>query len=349
MNVHGEPSEDDSAGSHEADPAGETADARPALGSAIDPSNIRTSSVQRRSNKVSAAEFARPPSDNRDFGSFLESLPDILEARSFRAVVNAIGGAARNGRPVVVMMGGHVVKTGLAPVLIDLMRRGAITHLASNGSTVIHDYEMARWGGTSEDVAAGLADGSFGMVDETGREMNEAIRDGARRGVGMGEALAAALAAERELAEPELSLLLAAREYDVGFTVHAALGAETIHQHPVADGGAIGSTSHKDFLRLAAVLEGLDGGVVLNMGSAVIMPEVFLKALTVCRNVNKGRPREFTTADFDMIRHYRPRVNVVERPTETGGGSGYQITGHHEIMVPLLAWAVVEELDSSDS
>ncbi len=242
------------------------------------------------------------------------------------------------------MVGGHVVKTGLGPVLVELMRRRAITHLASNGSAVIHDYEMARWGGTSEDVEAGLADGSFGMSEETGRGMNEAIRRGASEGWGMGESLARDLEARDDLAEPELSLLLQARRLGVPFTVHAAIGAEIIHQHPAADGAAIGATSMVDFRRLAAALERLEDGVVLNLGSAVVMPEVFLKALTVCRNVNEGRPRAFTAADFDMIRHYRPRVNVVERPTRTGGGVGYQITGHHELMVPMLAWAVLERL-----
>ncbi|HEY8468920.1 MAG TPA: hypothetical protein VIL18_04715 [Longimicrobiales bacterium] len=308
-------------------------------------SRIRTVPVAARANKVRAADLCRPPGTDRSFAAFLESLPDILEARSFRAVVDALAAAARGGRGVLCMMGGHVVKTGLTPVLVDLMERGVITHLASNGSAVIHDYELARWGGTSEDVEAGLADGTFGMAEETGREMNEAIRRGAREGWGLGESLARALEARCDLAHPELSLLLAARRLGIGFTVHAALGAEIIHQHPAADGAAIGQTSYTDFRRLVAHLPRLEGGVVLNLGSAVLMPEVFLKALTVCRNLNGGCPREFVAADFDMVRHYRPRVNVVERPTRTGGGRGYQITGHHELMIPLLAWAVVEALE----
>ena len=242
------------------------------------------------------------------------------------------------------MIGGHVIKTGLAPVLIDLMERGVITHVATNGSTVIHDYEMARFGGTSEDVEAGLGDGTFGMAEETGREMNDASRAGMQNGWGIGEALGRALESRNDLAHAGLSMLLAARRLGVGFTVHAAIGAEIIHQHPAADGAAIGATSHTDFRRLAAHLAALEDGVVLNIGSAVIMPEVFLKALTVCRNLNDGTPRKFTAADFDMIRHYRPRMNVVQRPTRSGGGRGYEITGHHEIMVPLLAWAVVEKL-----
>ena len=310
----------------------------------IDPTRVRTVPVARRPTKVAAGEFARPPREDRSFGGFIASLPDILQARSFIAVRDAIVQAHADGAAVVFMLGGHVVKTGLNSLLIDLLDRGIITHIATNGSAVIHDYEVARFGATSEDVEAGLRDGSFGMAEETGRGMNEAIVRGSASGLGLGEALACDLEARDDLAHPELSLLLACRRVGVGLTVHAALGAEIIHQHPAADGAAIGDTSLRDFRRLAAHLERLEGGVVLNLGSAVIMPEVFLKALTVCRNVNDGRPRAFVSADFDMIRHYRPRVNVVERPTRTGGGQGYQITGHHELMVPLLAWAVVEKV-----
>ena len=267
----------------------------------------------------------------------------MLAARDFQRVVDAVAEAAGR-RGVVVMVGGHVVKTGLAPVLIDLMRRNVITHLAMNGSAAIHDYEVARWGGTSEDVAAGLRDGTFGMAEETGREMNEAFIRGARERWGMGEALARALADGTSLAYPELSLLLNGHQLGVSMSVHAALGAEIIHQHPAADGAAIGDTSHRDFRRLAGSLPTLhDGGVVLNLGSAVMLPEVFLKALTVARNLNDGRPTGFTACDMDMIRHYRPRVNVVQRPT-LGQGRGYEITGHHELMVPLLAWAVIERM-----
>jgi hypothetical protein len=261
-------------------------------------------------------------------------------------VVDAIAAAARARRGVVVMLGGHVVKTGLAPLLVDLMRRGIVTHLAMNGSAAIHDYEVARFGGTSEDVAAGLKDGTFGMVEETGREMNEAFVAGAAAGRGMGESLAVALERAVELAHPELSILLGARRHGVPTTVHAAIGAEIIHQHPAASGAAIGDTSHRDFRRLAAALPSLhEGGVVLNLGSAVIMPEVFLKALTIARNLEAGRPERFVSCDLDMLRHYRPRMNVVQRPT-MHGGAGYEITGHHEIMVPLLAWAVIQKLES---
>lgn len=309
-----------------------------------DLSAVHTVPIARRPNKVRAEEFAAPPASDRSFAAFLRSLPDVLAARDFRRVVDAIVAAAGK-RGVVVMIGGHVVKTGLSPLLLDLLRRGVITHLAMNGSVAIHDYEIARWGGTSEDVSAGLRDGTFGMADETGRGMNDAFTLGMARGWGMGEALGHALAGEPSLAHPELSLLLGARAMRVPVTVHAALGAEIIHQHPAANGAAIGDTSHRDFRRLAASLVTLhDGGVALNLGSAVIMPEVFLKALTIARNLHSGQPTNFTTCDFDMLRHYRPRVNVVERPTEAGG-QGFEITGHHELMVPLLAWGVVEGLE----
>ena len=310
----------------------------------MDLAAIRTVPVSRRPNKVTAAEFAHPPGGDRSFHAFLESLPDVLVARDFRAVIDAVATAARRKRGVVVMLGGHVVKTGLAPLLIDLMRRGVITHVAMNGSAAIHDYEVARFGATSEDVAAGLRDGTFGMADETGREMNDAFVRGMQNGQGMGETLGRALAAQSQMANPELSLLLNAHRLGVPTTVHAALGAEIIHQHPAANGAAIGDTSHRDFRRLAASLSQIDdGGVVLNLGSAVIMPEVFLKALTIARNLNAGKPKNFVTVDLDMQRHYRPRMNVVQRPT-LDGGRGYEITGHHEIMVPLLVWGVLDRL-----
>jgi hypothetical protein len=309
-----------------------------------DLSAIRTVPVGRRPNKVSAGEFAHPPGADLSFAAFLHALPDVLVARDFRAVVDALAAAARRRRGVVVMLGGHVVKTGLAPLLIDLMKRGVITHIAMNGSAAIHDYEIARFGATSEDVAAGLQNGTFGMAEETGREMNEAFVQGMALQQGMGESLARALDARGDLAHPELSVLLGAWRSGVPISVHAAIGAEIIHQHPAANGAAIGDTSHRDFRRLAASLADIDdGGVVLNLGSAVIMPEVFLKALTIARNLGDGRPQNFVTVDLDMQRHYRPRVNVVQRPT-LQSGRGYEITGHHEIMVPLLVWAVAQRL-----
>jgi len=313
----------------------------------VDLAAVRTVPIARRPNKVRAEEFASPPpGGKRTFAAFLASIPDVLVARDFVRVIDAIAQAKQRDRAVVVMLGGHVVKTGLAPLLIDLMRRGIITHLAMNGSAAIHDYEIARFGGTSEDVAAGLRDGTFGMAEETGRGLNDAFTAGMREKLGMGESVAVALESIAELAHPELSVILGAHRLGLPVTVHAALGAEIIHQHPAANGAAIGDTSHRDFRRLAASLPFLhDGGVVLNLGSAVIMPEVFLKALTIARNLGAGKPTGFTTCDLDMQRHYRPRVNVVQRPT-LEGGNGYEITGHHELMVPLLAWGVVEKLES---
>lgn len=311
---------------------------------------VRTVPVAQRPNKVRAEEFASAPAGDRSFGAFLRALPDTLVARDLLLVADAVAAAARRGRGVLVMLGGHVVKTGVGPLLADLMRRGVITHLAMNGSAAIHDYEVARFGGTSEDVAAGLRDGTFGMAEETGRGLNEAFVRGMAEGWGMGESVARALqqsAAGAPLAHPDLSVILAAQAYGVPATVHAAVGAEIIHQHPAANGAAIGDTSHRDFRRLAGSLPTLhDGGVVLNLGSAVIMPEVFLKALTIARNLHDGHPTGFVACDLDMQRHYRPRVNVVQRPT-IDGGRGYEITGHHEIMLPLLAWAVVERLEQS--
>jgi len=306
---------------------------------------LKTVPIAQRPNKVDPSLLAHPPGSDHSFDAFLDSLPDVLAARDLRDVARRLAQAAGR-RGVVVMLGGHVVKVGLGPLLRELMRRDVITHLALNGSAAIHDFELAAYGGTSEDVAAGLADGTFGMAEETGREMNAAIADGARAGKGMGEALTDYLARRTPLAAPEASLLLGAVERGVPVTVHATLGADIIHQHPAADGAALGATSHRDFKRLAASLPALhDGGVVLNLGSAVVMPEVFLKALTVARNLGKGRPTGFTACDCDMQRHYRPRVNVVERPT-LDGGRGVLLTGHHEILIPLLAWAVLRELDA---
>ena len=316
-----------------------------------DLSKVRTIPVARRPNKVRAEEFASapPPAADRSFDAFLRALPDVLVARDFLRVADAIATAHERRRAIIVMFGGHVVKTGVGPLLVDLMRRGVISHVAMNGSGAIHDYEIARFGGTSEDVAAGLRDGTFGMADETGRGLNEAFTAGMRARWGMGESVARDLELREQrgerLAHPELSVILSAHRLGVPVTIHAALGAEIIHQHPSADGAAIGDTSHRDFRRLAASIDGLhDGGVALNCGSAVIMPEVFLKALTIARNLGGGKPTGFTTCDLDMNRHYRPRMNVVQRPT-LAGGQGYEITGHHEIMLPLLAWAVVERIE----
>lgn len=309
-----------------------------------DLSRLTTIPVAGRRNKVDASLLASPPGSDRSFSAFLSALPDVLAARDLRAVIHGVAAAAGAGRGVVLLLGGHVIKVGLGPLIRTWLERGVVTHLALNGAAAIHDFELAAYGGTSEDVESGLADGTFGMSEETGRDMNAAIAAAAREDQGMGEGLARALSARQTLPGGEASVLLAALTQGVPVTVHAAIGAEIIHQHPTADGSALGATSHRDFRRLAGSLSQIDqGGAVLNWGSAVVLPEVFLKALSIARNLAAGRPTNFLAADFDMQRHYRPAMNVVRRPT-LGGGAGYLLTGHHEIMIPLLVWGVLEEL-----
>jgi hypothetical protein len=309
-----------------------------------DLSRVTTVPVAGRRNKVDPQVLASPPGPDRSFAAFLASLPDVLAAQDLRQVIAAIVSARRGGRGVILLLGGHVVKVGLGPLVNAWLEQGIVTHVALNGAAAIHDYELAAFGGTSEDVESGLVDGSFGMAEETGAEMNGAIASAARANQGMGEGLARALALRKQLPGAKASILLAALRHEVPVTVHAAIGAEIIHQHPSSDGAALGATSHRDFRRLAASIPDLDqGGAVLNWGSAVLMPEVFLKALTIARNTGGGRPTHFLAADFDMQRHYRPRVNVVQRPTRAGG-SGFLLTGHHELMLPLLVWGVLEKL-----
>jgi hypothetical protein len=309
-----------------------------------DLSRLKTVPVVSRRNKVEPSLLASPPGANQSFSAFVSSLPDVLAARDLRAVIDGVASAARGRRGVILLIGGHVIKVGLGPLIRAWLEQGVVTHLALNGAAAIHDFELAAYGGTSEDVESGLADGTFGMAEETGRDMNEAVVAAARAGQGMGEGLARALAGRAALPGGEASVLLRALELDVPVTVHAAIGAEITHQHPTADGASLGATSHRDFRRLAGSVPSMDqGGAVLNWGSAVVLPEVFLKALAVARNLESGRPTGFLAADFDMQRHYRPAMNVVRRPT-LGGGRGYLLTGHHEIMIPLLVWGVVERL-----
>ena len=306
-----------------------------------DVARLTTVPIARRPNRVDPSLLATAPGPDRSFAAFLDSLPDLLAARDLRTVIAHLRSAAAAGRGVVALLGGHVIKVGLGPLLARLVEAGVLSHVAMNGAAAIHDYELAAFGGTSEDVAAGLADGTFGMVEETGAEMNAAVARAAREGLGLGEGIAEALATRADRPGEAASLLLACRSAGVGLTVHPAIGADIIHQHPTFDGAALGEVAARDFRRLAGALPAIhDGGAVLNLGSAVTMPEVFLKALTVARNLGDGRPTDFLAADFDMIRHYRPRVNVVERPTRAGG-TGIQLTGHHEIMLPLLAWGVL--------
>ncbi|MGZ8398580.1 MAG: hypothetical protein ACXWWN_06040 [Gemmatimonadales bacterium] len=314
-----------------------------------DLSRLTTSPVAGRRNKVDQRLLASPPGANHSFSAFLDSLPDILAAHDLRQVIRSVADAAHEHKGVILLLGGHVVKVGLGPLINAWLTHGIVTHVAMNGAAVIHDFELAAFGGTSEDVEAGLKDGSFGMAEETGAEMNAAIGAAARAEQGMGEGLSRALARRNALPGADASILLSAQKHDVPVTVHAAIGAEIIHQHPTADGAAVGATSHRDFRRLAASIPDLhQGGVVLNLGSAVVMPEVFLKALTIARNLEGGKPTHFTAADFDMQRHYRPRVNVVQRPTRAGG-QGFLLTGHHEILIPLLVWGVLEAVKKRQS
>jgi len=275
---------------------------------------------------------------------FLAGLPQVLAADELRAASHAIAESHLRGKSVVVGMGAHVIKVGLSPILIDLMERRIVTALAMNGACIIHDFEIAYQGATSEDVAAGLGDGSFGMARETGEFLNDSIREGASRGMGLGHAVGEAILRAR-LPHRRLSLLATAARLDVPATVHVGVGTDIIHMHPGADGAAIGAGSLRDFHLLAAVVGSLGGGVYLNLGSAVVIPEVFVKALNLARNLGR-RVRRLTCIDMDFIRNYRPRVNVIGRPT-ADGGRGIELTGHHEIMVPLLAAAVLDELGDS--
>lgn len=314
-----------------------------------DLTRLTTIPVAQRRNKVDQHLLALPPGTDRTFAAFLSSLPDVLAARDLRQIIRTVAQAKRDHRGVILLLGGHVIKVGLGPLINRLIDQGIVTHVAMNGAAAIHDFELAAFGGTSEDVEEGLADGSFGMSEETGAEMNRAISLAADRKQGMGEALAVTLAERTPLPGGDASILVSTQQHGVPITVHAAIGAEIIHQHPAADGAAIGATSHRDFRRLAGSIPDLhQGGVVLNLGSAVLMPEIFLKALTIARNLGNGRPTHFTAADFDMQRHYRPRLNVVQRPTRIGG-SGFLLTGHHELLIPLLVWGVLEELDRGAS
>jgi hypothetical protein len=310
--------------------------------SPLDLRALKTVPLAARGGKVKAADFATLYEKGAGLAGWLDSLPRILAGDSFRAVVDALVAARAKGRAILWGFGGHVIKCGLAPVLIDLMRRGYATGFAMNGSGAIHDFEIALSGHTSEDVEAVLPDGRFGAAEETGREMNRAIAGGAAEGLGMGEALGRWLELIAPGKHAASSLLLAAYKNATPVTVHVAIGTDTPHTHPAADPAAIGEATHRDFRLFAAqVAELNEGGVYLNIGSAVVMPEVFLKAVSAVRNL--GHPLgNFTTGNFDFLQHYRPRVNVVERPHAQTGGKGYAITGHHELMIPLVAAALIE-------
>ena len=299
----------------------------------LDLSGLHTIPIEERGGKVRVEDFAKP-----NAASWLDSLPHILAADSFRSTVTALAAARTSGKMILWGLGGHVIKCGLAPVLIDLLRRGYATAFMLNGAAAIHDFEIAIAGQTSEDVEAVLPDGRFGTAEETGREMNRALEDKN----GFGEALGLRLETIADARFRKSSLLYEAYRNRIPVTVHVAVGTDTPHTHPSAKGDDIGRASHHDFRLLCSLVKELNnGGVYLNVGSAVVLPEVFLKAVSVVRNL--GHPlAEFTTVNFDFLQHYRPRVNVVERPHARAGGHGYAITGHHEIMIPLLARTLIE-------
>jgi hypothetical protein len=305
---------------------------------------IRSYSVKDRPSKVRQDDFGAPWKPGGTMGSWFSGLPRILAGNDFRAVVDRIARAVRGKKMILLAMGAHPIKVGLSPHIIDLMERGIVRGLAMNGACVIHDTEVAMVGHTSEDVAARLGEGQFGMADEPARLINEAIQEGARLDKGLGEAVGARLAKE---SFPHHALSLLKRAYDLGVaaSVHVAIGTDTIHFHPSADGASLGKASHIDFRLFATLVSNLEGGVFINLGSAVILPEVFLKALSLVRNLGH-EVKNFTTLNMDFIRHYRPMTNVVSRPT-LEGGEGFSLVGHHEIMFPLLAAAVIERLEGN--
>jgi len=311
---------------------------------------LRTYSIKDRFSKVSVEDFARVPAPGGTVRGFLDSLPGILGARDLLDLASIVVEAHRAGRTVVLGIGAHVIKVGLSPLVIDLMERGVINAVAANGACIIHDFETAYVGQTSEDVDSEIGSGAFGMAEETGRLLNRAITRGAKEGKGLGTAVGEMIARSR-YPYRDKSILAAGARLGVPVTVHVALGTDIIHIHPRMDGAATGAASLTDFRIFASVVSTLAGGVYINLGSAVILPEVFIKALTLARNL--GHDVEgFTTANMDFIQHYRPLTNVVRRPTECGGaagaGRGIRLTGHHEIMFPLLYAAITEALEGGD-
>ena len=302
----------------------------------FDLKKVKTYPLASRNSKVKLDDFARPLGDEASLGDFLESLPNVLAVQTLRKITERMQRARDLQKPIIWGMGGHVIKTGLAPLIIDLMKRGFVSAIAANGSVLVHDAEIAMIGSTSEDVDATLSEGVFGGADETGRLLNDAAHAGANDQIGLGEAVGRSLSAMKP-AHRDHSLLCAAYESKIPFTIHLTIGGDIAHFHPTADGSSLGATTHTDFRLLAELVRRMDGGgVYLNIGSAVVLPEVFLKCVTLVRNL--GHPlTNITTANFDFIQSYRPLTNVVRRPTSDGAGRGYSITGHHELMIPLLA------------
>ena len=298
--------------------------------------NVKTYPLASRTSKVKLDDFARAVGSEASLGEFLASLPNVLAVQTLRQITERMRRARELKKPIIWGLGGHVIKTGLAPLIIDLLKRGYVSAIAANGSVLVHDAEIAMIGSTSEDVDATLSEGVFGGADETGKLLNGAARDGASDQIGLGEAVGRSLVAMNPK-HREYSLLCAAYEAKVPFTIHLTIGGDITHFHPSADGASLGATTQTDFRLLAEIVRRMDGGgVYLNIGSAVVLPEVFLKCVTLVRNL--GHPlSDITTANFDFIQSYRPQTNVVRRPTEKGAGAGFSITGHHELTIPLLA------------
>jgi hypothetical protein len=302
---------------------------------------LKTYPLASRKSLVKVEDFGRAVLPRSSFQKFLNSLPGILAARDFREVVARIGKAHAGGRPVILGMGAHPIKVGLSPLIIHLMEKGVLQGVAMNGAGIIHDFEVAFAGMTSEDVASEIGEGSFGMAEETGRILNAAINRGGEKGWGLGRSVGETLW-KSKFRHRRLSITAAGARLGIPVTVHVAVGTDVIHMHPHCRGAALGEGSHRDFRLFAALVSRLGGGVYLNLGSAVILPEVFLKALSLARNQGY-RVRNFTSVNMDFIPHYRPLTNVVRRPT-LAGGKGFHLTGHHEIMFPLLCAAILEEI-----
>ena len=298
--------------------------------------NVITYPLAKRPSKVSLNDFASPVQEESSLKDFLASLPNILAVQSLRELAVRMRRARESQKPIIFGIGGHVIKTGLAPLIIDLMRRGFVTAIAANGSVLVHDAEIAMVGSTSEDVDATLGEGVFGGAEETGTLLNRAAQEGAKDGIGLGEATGRALLTLNPK-HADYSLLCSAYQTRVPFTAHITIGGDIGHFHPQADGAALGATTHTDFRLLAELVRRMNGGgVYLNVGSAVVLPEVFLKCITLVRNLGHELS-DITTANFDFIQSYRPLTNVVRRPNADGAGRGYSITGHHELTLPLLA------------
>ncbi len=309
----------------------------------IELKDLKTYPFSRRKSKVDVSAFARAWQKRGRFSRFLESLPDILAGKDLRNVIAAIAAAATDHKTVIFGMGAHVTKVGVNPVVIDLMDRGIITAIAMNGAGIIHDLELAVFGKTSEDVESSLKDGTFGMARETAEYLSEAIQAAEKRSLGLGRSVGHMIL-ERSLPHQDISILAAGARLGIPITVHVAFGTDILHMHPGFDPKLAGAATHRDFRIFATVVSTLEGGVYMNVGSAVILPEVFLKALSLVRNLGY-RIGAFTTVNMDFIQHYRPTTNVVQRPT-TLGGRGIQLTGHHEIMLPLIAAGVIEKTES---